>query len=686
MRVSLQIDGDASGATKAAGDAAGAIGDLGKQTAAISAAIEAGFKGAVGSIEQLKNSSETAGAANDNTAGSVVALAQKTGELASKVLGAGSAFGNAAASAGSLAGGIGNVVKSASGLSILTGALGLAITVATAFYGVISSGSAASEKALAEQSRLIGVVRDAYSDASKTAGDFYTQSKNITLLQAQQNLIAQQGNVAKLAPDLAKGSSLQSPYVAPFGGEASIGFDLANAAANVSPFQKAIDDLHNSLVTGKPDVEGYRDAIAAIGLAASTSNPALAAQAAELLKQSQAAGDAANAVKKAEAVLAMLGGTASESQKKLLGINTTASDSAGSFERLAKAMDRQSAAQVAESQTAGQAAGVAATLRTQFILTEAAMQSGAGSAAKYADQIKLISDRAGDAAQKLALAKLQSDTAFQTAQLTRTTTDATVASQLQGALGNNADQNGAIANAIRLNEVLKDVKSTTQDIASGAFRDFRTELQNGATAWQALEKAALNALQKIIDKLADKALDQGISSLFNVFVGGSSPSINANGSISGAIGATSVGGAPLVGFDLGGYTGAGGKYVPAGIVHKDEFVFTKEETGSLGVDYLTRLARTARGYSDGGLVGGSSAPWGNLSSSGSGQGNSGSGTPQGMHISFGVTMDDDGKWQAYVKQVSAQTSQDGLHAFVTSPEFIPHVAAASRAARSYGTL
>lgn len=60
-------------------------------------------------------------------------------------------------------------------------------------------------------------------------------------------------------------------------------------------------------------------------------------------------------------------------------------------------------------------------------------------------------------------------------------------------------------------------------------------------------------------------------------------------------------------FDRGGYTGDGGKYKPAGIVHKGEFVMTKEATSALGTGYLYNLMRAAsRGYATGGSVGTSS--------------------------------------------------------------------------------
>lgn len=56
------------------------------------------------------------------------------------------------------------------------------------------------------------------------------------------------------------------------------------------------------------------------------------------------------------------------------------------------------------------------------------------------------------------------------------------------------------------------------------------------------------------------------------------------------------------GFANGGYTGNGGKYEPAGTVHKGEYVFTKEQTQRIGVSNLEAIAN-GRGYQKGGFVG-----------------------------------------------------------------------------------
>lgn len=62
--------------------------------------------------------------------------------------------------------------------------------------------------------------------------------------------------------------------------------------------------------------------------------------------------------------------------------------------------------------------------------------------------------------------------------------------------------------------------------------------------------------------------------------------------------------APPPGFAEGGYTGPGGKFEPAGIVHAGEYVMPQEVVKRVGADNLEALHRSAlRGYSAGGLVG-----------------------------------------------------------------------------------
>jgi hypothetical protein len=67
-------------------------------------------------------------------------------------------------------------------------------------------------------------------------------------------------------------------------------------------------------------------------------------------------------------------------------------------------------------------------------------------------------------------------------------------------------------------------------------------------------------------------------------------------------------GLPLLdqkGFAAGGFTGAGGKFEPAGIVHAGEYVFSQEAVKNIGVNSLEQLHQVAKhgtGFAEGGLV------------------------------------------------------------------------------------
>ncbi|MBJ8440019.1 phage tail tape measure protein [Acinetobacter junii] len=56
------------------------------------------------------------------------------------------------------------------------------------------------------------------------------------------------------------------------------------------------------------------------------------------------------------------------------------------------------------------------------------------------------------------------------------------------------------------------------------------------------------------------------------------------------------------GFANGGYTGAGGKYDPAGIVHKGEVVFSQADVARWGGVGNVEALRTGKGFADGGIV------------------------------------------------------------------------------------
>ncbi|MET4618703.1 uncharacterized membrane protein YqaE (UPF0057 family) [Arthrobacter sp. 2762] len=105
------------------------------------------------------------------------------------------------------------------------------------------------------------------------------------------------------------------------------------------------------------------------------------------------------------------------------------------------------------------------------------------------------------------------------------------------------------------------------------------------TAWDKLQEIAKAPVRFVVDTVINDGLINGLNS------------------IGGALGLAPLPRVALPpGFSEGGYTGPGAKYQPAGIVHADEFVFTKEQTRRAGVRNLYAMARVLDGYATGGLV------------------------------------------------------------------------------------
>lgn len=126
------------------------------------------------------------------------------------------------------------------------------------------------------------------------------------------------------------------------------------------------------------------------------------------------------------------------------------------------------------------------------------------------------------------------------------------------------------------------LKDAQQYFAEG----FTSSLSGLLTGTQTLNGALQSLLSSLVDATLQAAL-LGKGPLSGLFGG-------MGGGILGAI----------FGFSEGGYTGDGGKYQPAGVVHRGEYVMSKKATERLGVGNLEILHRSAlKGYAAGGHVG-----------------------------------------------------------------------------------
>ncbi|ULJ40690.1 phage tail tape measure protein [Shigella flexneri] len=135
------------------------------------------------------------------------------------------------------------------------------------------------------------------------------------------------------------------------------------------------------------------------------------------------------------------------------------------------------------------------------------------------------------------------------------------------------------------------VKSVATQTFDGIAQNMAAMLTGSEQNWRGFTRSVLSMMTEILLKQAMVGIVGSIGSA----IGGA-----AGGGASASGGRAIQAAAAKFHFATGGFTGTGGKYEPAGIVHRGEFVFTKEATSRIGVGNLYRLMR---GYATGGYVG-----------------------------------------------------------------------------------
>ena len=140
------------------------------------------------------------------------------------------------------------------------------------------------------------------------------------------------------------------------------------------------------------------------------------------------------------------------------------------------------------------------------------------------------------------------------------------------------------------------VKNAATQTFDGIAQNMAAMLTGSEQNWRSFTRSVLSMMTEILLKQAMVGIVGSIGSAIGGAVGGGAS----------ASGGTAIqAAAAKFHFATGGFTGTGGKYEPAGIVHRGEFVFTKEATSRIGVGNLYRLMR---GYAEGGYVGGAGSP------------------------------------------------------------------------------
>lgn len=163
------------------------------------------------------------------------------------------------------------------------------------------------------------------------------------------------------------------------------------------------------------------------------------------------------------------------------------------------------------------------------------------------ERLKAINAEIARRKELLAAAQLRNDLSFERDQMFRGDIDANVAQRLRGA-GLPVDLNSTEANLIRINEQMRITKDLWTDGFTGFGRSLREELANGAKGWDAVEKAGLKTLNRLIDKLIEMQMQEAATKLFKSMGG-----FNLFGLFggSGSSAGVSIGG--MAGFADGGY-------------------------------------------------------------------------------------------------------------------------------------
>lgn len=150
------------------------------------------------------------------------------------------------------------------------------------------------------------------------------------------------------------------------------------------------------------------------------------------------------------------------------------------------------------------------------------------------------------------------------------------------------DYSAAAREAQALADKQEEAQQQAQDWANfggSLVSGFVSDLRQGKSASDAFANALGKITDKLIDLLIQMLIVKPLMSMFGFssggLVGGSAP-----------------------GYASGGYTGPGGKYEPAGVVHRGEYVLNQEATRRIGVPALDAMnSGQVPGFSAGGYVG-----------------------------------------------------------------------------------
>ncbi|MFG1462260.1 hypothetical protein V5F77_05100 [Xanthobacter sp. DSM 24535] len=552
-----------------------------------------------------------------------VALPSTGTTVANDNLAGGAAKGVAKGIAGALGVGILSLI---SPVGFVTLAFAQLTSMALEYFSSTSSEASKASQAVKAHAEIISSLKDAYGGAIDGVQLYGKASTDVLTTQLRASMIVLQEQIKTSARSIIDQTVAVTASVDAMGNVT--GTDTG-AVARFDAFKEAIERLNYQTAAGAPDLKEFRQEIANIA-SADTGNAKLQSLAAELLKISEEGSNVADALDAGRRAMDAMGQVAAGNLQAtqdfgaaLRDLSKIALPKMSARDMAADAYQRGlSNASTPGARASADASYLAATSR----LTDQENQAAAEKAAREAEQAGKRSARdSASQAKKYPgivenadrrIASLQAEAAG-----IGLTEEATSRLRYETELLNAADRADITLSAAQRAELMAkaatmaEVESAAKrvkdsfDFAKGAtngfLSDLRTGLQNGEGVWKSFGNAAVNVLNKIVDKIQGDLVDS-LFSLGNS--GGGSGIVGLLGQLfglgggGGTVGSTTGAsiGAP---YATGGYTGDGPSSRVAGVVHGQEYVFSAAATRALGAANLDALHRGAKGYASGGYVG-----------------------------------------------------------------------------------
>ena len=177
---------------------------------------------------------------------------------------------------------------------------------------------------------------------------------------------------------------------------------------------------------------------------------------------------------------------------------------AGEFDRLKASMERSITASEADIVTLGKSAGEQAAYRAELKLTEAAKQQFGEVTDDVRKKIDALTDRIRLSTQALAELKLKSDVAFEGQTALLGSVDQQIANRLRAVYGDagwKAQMNGAVANQIRFNDVMRQTGALLENNLSSGIVDVINHTKTFRDAFRDAGQVVLRAVEEMIIKM-----------------------------------------------------------------------------------------------------------------------------------------------------------------------------------------